>query len=75
MGAGGRPEDTVLRILVSPTPASRLVDRLTGVSRRRRLVAYASIGSGLVLLRPMLRRVALGALGAAVVVAALAALL
>jgi hypothetical protein len=41
------------------------VDRLAGVSRRRRLVAYASIGSGLVLLRPLLRRVLLATLGIA----------
>jgi hypothetical protein len=72
MEAGGRPEDSVLRALVSPTPTSRLVDRFAGVSRRRRLVAYASIGSGLVLLRPMLRRVALVALAGLAAVAALA---
>jgi hypothetical protein len=56
----------VLRILVRSTPASRLVDRCSGVNRRRRLVAYASIASGLVLLRPMLRRLAIVTLGAAV---------
>jgi hypothetical protein len=65
----------MLRILVRPTPTSRLVDRLAGVSRRRRLVAYASIASGLVLLRPMLRRAALLALGVAAAIAGLAALL
>ena len=52
----------MLRLLAPPTPSQRLVDTLTGVSRRRRLVAYASIATGLAVLRPLLRRLALVAL-------------
>lgn len=36
----------------------RIVDRLLGVSRRRRRVAFYAIGTGLAMLRPALRRVA-----------------
>ena len=59
----------MLRLFASPTPSQRLVDTLSGVSRRRRLVAYASIATGLAVLRPMLRRLALVALVLAAVVA------
>jgi hypothetical protein len=52
----------VLRLFVPPTRTQRLVDLLVGVSRRRRLMAYASIAGGLAMLRPMLRRIALVAL-------------
>jgi hypothetical protein len=52
----------VLRLFVPPTRTQRLVDSLVGVSRRRRLMAYASIAGGLAMLRPMLRRIALAAL-------------
>jgi hypothetical protein len=58
-GFGGRPEDIVLRLFPSPSPTRRIVDRLAGVSRRRRLVAYASIAGGITLLRPLLVRLAL----------------
>jgi hypothetical protein len=36
--------------------SERAVDRLLGVSRRRRQAAYLAIGTGLAVLRPMLRR-------------------
>jgi hypothetical protein len=52
----------VLRLFAPPTPTQRFVDRLLGVSRRRRLMAYASITGGLAALAPMLRRLALVAL-------------
>ncbi|MGH9139139.1 MAG: hypothetical protein ACRD0G_19185 [Acidimicrobiales bacterium] len=49
-------------LVAGPRAASQeefamLVDRALGVSRRKRHVAYAAIGTGLVMLRPMLRRV------------------
>jgi hypothetical protein len=59
----------VLRFFASPTRTQRLVDSLYGVRRRRRQAAYMSIAGGLVVLRPMLIRVAL--LGFAVGVLAL----
>jgi hypothetical protein len=52
----------VLRLFASPTRTQRLVDTVAGVSRRRRLLAYASIAGGLAMLRPLLRRLALVAL-------------
>ena len=52
----------MLRLFAPPTRNQRLVDSLLGVSRRRRLMAYASIAGGLAVLRPMLRRLALVAL-------------
>jgi hypothetical protein len=61
----------VLRLFEQPTPSRRLVDTLVGVSRRRRLLAYASIATGLAVLRPMLRRLALVALVVAAAVALL----
>ena len=61
----------MLRLFASPTPSQRLVDTLVGVSRRRRLVAYASIATGLAVLRPMLRRLALVALVLVAIVALL----
>lgn len=39
-------------------PLERAVDRMLGVSRRRRQFAYAAIGTGFALLRPTLRRLA-----------------
>jgi hypothetical protein len=62
-------EDIVLRFFAPPTRAQRLVGSLSGVSRRRRLAAYASIAGGLVILRPMLVRIALVGLAVAVLVA------
>jgi hypothetical protein len=38
-----------------------IVDRALGVSRRKRQVAYAAIGTGLLMLRPMIRRVGVAA--------------
>lgn len=61
----------MLRLFEQPTPSQRLVDTLVGVSRRRRLLAYASIATGLAMLRPMLRRLALVALVLAAAVALL----
>jgi len=52
----------VLRLLAPPTPTQRFVDRLLGVSRRRRVMAYASIAGGVAALAPMVRRLALVAL-------------
>ena len=52
----------MLRLFAPPTPTQRFVDRLLGVSRRRRMMAYASIAGGLAALRPMVRRVGLVAL-------------
>lgn len=40
------------------TPWQRAADRLLGVSRRRRQLAYVAIGSGLAMLRPVFRRAA-----------------
>jgi hypothetical protein len=69
IGIGGRPEETVLRLFFPPTPTQRRVDTLLGVSRRRRLMAYASIAGGLAVLGPMLRRIALVMLGTLLVAA------
>ena len=52
----------MLRLFAPPTRTQRLLDTLLGVSRRRRLVAYASIAGGLAALGPMLLRAALVAL-------------
>ncbi len=52
-------------LLARPTTSQRLVDRLLGVSRRRRQLAYATIGGGLAMLRPLLRRGAVAGLVAA----------
>lgn len=52
-------------LLARPTTTQRLFDRALGVSRRRRQLAYAAIGGGLAMLRPLLRR---GLLATAVVV-------
>lgn len=42
---------------VTERPIDRWTDRLLGVSKRRRQAAYIAIGSGVGLLRPMLRRI------------------
>ena len=52
----------MLRLFASPTRTQRLADTCLGVSRRRRVMAYASIAGGLAVLAPMLRRLALVAL-------------
>ena len=62
-------EDTVLRLFAPPTRAQRRLDLLFGVSRRRRRAAYASIAAGLVMLRPMVVRVAVFGLVVVVLVA------
>ena len=59
----------MLRLFAPPTRAQRLVDSLSGVSRRRRQAAYMSIAAGLVALRPMVIRIALVGLAVAVLVA------
>ena len=43
-------------LLARPTTAQRAVDRVLGLSRRRRQLAYAAIGGGVAMLRPVLRR-------------------
>ena len=48
----------MLRLFVPPTRSEKLVDLLLGVSRRRRKLAYAAIGGGVVALRPVLKRAA-----------------
>ena len=57
----------MLRLLAPPTRSQRLVDAVLGVSRRRRQLAYATIGGGLAMLRPLLRRGALLGLAAAAI--------
>jgi hypothetical protein len=49
----------MLRFFAPPTRAQRVADSLSGVSRRRRRAAYASIAAGVVMLRPLLTRAAL----------------
>ena len=62
MSPGGRPEVHVLNVVLRrPAPRTRtqrLLDRLLGVSRRKRQLAYVAIGGGLAVLRPLLRRTA-----------------
>jgi hypothetical protein len=53
-------------LLARPTTTQRVVDRVLGVSRRRPQLAYAAIGGGLAMLRPVLRRSAVVALASAV---------
>ena len=63
--ASGRRETSVfvlplIRYGARPVPRHRpVVDRLLGVSRRRRQAGYMAIASGLGLLKPMLRRAGL----------------
>jgi len=49
-----------------PPRRTRPLDRALGVSRRRRQVAYLTIGAGFRMLQPAVRRVGVGALTLAV---------
>ena len=50
--------DIVLRRPAPRSRTQRLFDRVVGVSRRRRQLAYVAIAGGLAVLRPALRRAA-----------------
>ena len=64
-----------IRLGARPVTRRRpLVDRLLGVSRRRRQAGYMALASGVSLLRPMLRRIG-GLVAALVLVAAASAYL
>lgn len=48
----------LLRRQPRPSTSALLLDRVLGVSRRRRQLAYLAIAGGFAMLRPLLRRVA-----------------